>query len=201
MIAGELRLPWAGVVEQVVDFLSQEKLVDLRGGKGFGRASVDFVLTEKGREYARDALGRTTYVGPAPVPIEQYNALITGQTEENPVISEEELRMALSHLTVPAARDGQAGARGELRALAVPLWAAGQRQDVPRRGHLRHVRRRGVHSALHRDRQPDHQGLRHAQPHRHPAGGQPIRLAAGRPSRWTSAGSSAAGPLSSWAAS
>src|SRR4051794_31377561 len=42
-IANELRLPWAGVVEAVIDFLAQEKLVDLRGGKGFGRASVEFV--------------------------------------------------------------------------------------------------------------------------------------------------------------
>ena len=78
-IADELCLPWPGVIERVVDFVAAEKLVDLRGGKGFGRASVEFVLTEKGREYARDALTRTTYVGPAPVPIEQYNALISTQ--------------------------------------------------------------------------------------------------------------------------
>ncbi|MDY7224806.1 ATP-binding protein [Hyalangium rubrum] len=99
-IADELCLPWTGVIERVVDFVAAEKLVDLRGGKGFGRASVEFVLTEKGREYARDALTRTTYVGPAPVPIEQYNALITSQIEENPVVSREELLMGLSHLTV-----------------------------------------------------------------------------------------------------
>ncbi|WP_225414200.1 AAA family ATPase [Stigmatella hybrida] len=99
-IAEELCLPWPGVIERVVDFVATEKLVDLRGGKGFGRASVEFVLTEKGREYARDALTRTTYVGPAPVPIEQYNALITSQTEENPVVSREDLLMGLSHLTV-----------------------------------------------------------------------------------------------------
>jgi DNA polymerase III delta prime subunit len=99
-IAEELCLPWPGVIERVVDFLATEKLVDLRGGKGFGRASVEFVLTEKGREYARDALTRTTYVGPAPVPIDQYNALITSQTEENPVVSREDLLMGLSHLTV-----------------------------------------------------------------------------------------------------
>ncbi len=100
-IAEEMRLPWAGVVEGVIDFLAGEKLVDLRGGKGFGRASVEFALTEKGREYARDAIGRSTYVGPAPVPIEQYNALITSQTQENPVVSREELLRALAHLTVP----------------------------------------------------------------------------------------------------
>jgi hypothetical protein len=99
-LATELKLPWNGVVELVIDFLTHEKLVDLRGGKGFGRASVEFVLTEKGREYAKDALGRSTYVGPAPVPIEQYNALITTQTEETPVVSRQDLASALSHLTV-----------------------------------------------------------------------------------------------------
>jgi predicted ATPase with chaperone activity len=99
-VAQEIRLPWTGVMEEVIDHLALEKLVDLRGGKGFGRASVDFMLTEKGREYAKDALTRTTYVGPAPVPIEQYNALITQQTRENPVISREDLQMALSHLTI-----------------------------------------------------------------------------------------------------
>ncbi len=99
-IADELCLPWPGVIERVVDFIAGEKLVDLRGGKGFGRASVEFVLTEKGREYARDALTRTTYVGPAPVPIDQYNALVSQQIEENPVVSREDLLLGLSHLTV-----------------------------------------------------------------------------------------------------
>jgi predicted ATPase with chaperone activity len=86
--------------EKVIDFLAAEKLCDLRGGKGFGRASVDFVLTEKGREYARDALLRSTYVGPAPVPIQQYIALIAAQSEENPVVSRDDLRTAISHLVV-----------------------------------------------------------------------------------------------------
>lgn len=100
-VAEQLRLPWTDVVEHVVDFVATEKLVDLRGGKGFGRVSVDFQLTEKGREYARDALQRTTYVGPAPVPIEQYNTLIHQQTRENPVVTRQKLELALSHLVVP----------------------------------------------------------------------------------------------------
>lgn len=99
-IADEMRLPWAGVMEAVVDFITSEKLVDLRGGKGFGRVSVEFVLTEKGREYARDALARNTYVGPAPVPIQQYNNLINTQTQELPVVSRDDLMMGLAHLTV-----------------------------------------------------------------------------------------------------
>ena len=101
-VADQVKLPWSGVVEHVIDHLATEKLVDLRGGKGFGRVSVDFQLTEKGREYARDALSRTTYVGPAPIPIEQYNALITQQTRETPTVSRKQLELALGHLVVPS---------------------------------------------------------------------------------------------------
>jgi len=101
-LSDTLKLPWTNVVDQVIDFVATEKLVDLRGGKGFGRMSVDFMLTAKGREHARDALERTTYVGPAPVPIEQYSALIQNQTRELPVVNRKALELALSHLVVPA---------------------------------------------------------------------------------------------------
>lgn len=102
-VADHLKLPWPDVVEHVVDFIATEKLVDLRGGKGFGRVSVDFTLTEKGREHAREALARTTYVGPAPVPLDQYNALIHHQTRETPTVTRQQLELALAHLVVAPA--------------------------------------------------------------------------------------------------
>jgi predicted ATPase with chaperone activity len=102
-IAGELKLPWTGVMEDVVNFLVQEKLVDLRGGKGFGRASVDFILTEKGRDIAKEAIGRSSYIGPAPVPVEQYNALVTAVQQEAPLVGAEQLKLAFSHLVIDSA--------------------------------------------------------------------------------------------------
>jgi len=99
-IADRMCLPWPGVVEKVVDFLVTEKLADLRGGKGFGRVSTEFILTDKGREYAKDALGRSTYVGPAPVPIEQYNSIVTAQSGENPLLGVDDLRAGLAHMVV-----------------------------------------------------------------------------------------------------
>src|SRR5262245_16490571 len=99
-IADQVCLPWPGVNEKVVDFLVTEKLADLRGGKGFGRVSTEFTLTDKGREYAKDALGRSTYVGPAPVPIEQYNRIVTAQGGENPTLGVDDLRQGLAHMVV-----------------------------------------------------------------------------------------------------
>jgi len=99
-IADRVCLPWPGVIEKVVDFLVTEKLADLRGGKGFGRVSTEFILTDKGREYAKDALGRSTYVGPAPVPIEQYNRIVNAQSGENPLLGVDDLRAGLAHMVV-----------------------------------------------------------------------------------------------------
>lgn len=99
-LADQMRLPWSGVVTDLVDFMVQEKWVDLRGGKGFGRASVDFILTERGRKAALEAVGRTSYTGPAPVPIQQYNSLAGNQQTETQRITRKEMKKAFSHLVI-----------------------------------------------------------------------------------------------------
>ncbi len=97
-IAQEMRLPWGGVMDGVFDFLAQEQYVELRGGKGFGRASVTFTLTTKGREAARDAMNRSAYVGPAPVPLSQYSAQVVAQSTVPQRIDRQSLLLSTSHL-------------------------------------------------------------------------------------------------------
>ncbi len=97
-VSRAIRLPWGGVMEHVFDFLAQEQLVELRGGKGFGRASVTFSLTAKGREAAREATARSGYTGPAPVPIGQYAAQIVAQSTEPSRVDRQALENATSHL-------------------------------------------------------------------------------------------------------
>jgi predicted ATPase with chaperone activity len=101
-LADEMGLPFAGVVEEVIDFLAKEKLVDMRGGKGFGRASFEYTLTDRGREGAREAVKRTTYAGKAPVPLEQYSSLVKLQMQEVPFIGRERLQEAFKGLVLPA---------------------------------------------------------------------------------------------------
>ena len=98
-LAARMGLPW-NVVSEVLDFMVSERQVELRGGKGFGRASVDFILTDRGRAAAREALQRTTYIGPAPVPILQYNALVMSQREGASFVSRDDLAHAFRHLVI-----------------------------------------------------------------------------------------------------
>jgi predicted ATPase with chaperone activity len=100
-IADEMGLPFSGVVDTVIDFMAQEKLVDMRGGKGFGRVSMDYVLTERGREVAREAVRRTAYTGRAPVPLEQYTSLVRLQMQDVPFIGLEKIQEAFKGLILP----------------------------------------------------------------------------------------------------
>jgi predicted ATPase with chaperone activity len=101
VIADEMGLPFAGVIEDIINFMAQEKQVDMRGGKGFGRASVDFTLTERGREAAREAVRRTAYTGKAPVPLNQYTSLVRLQMQDVPFISRELLVEHFKSLILP----------------------------------------------------------------------------------------------------
>ena len=60
------------VIEDALRFLKDEKCVEVAGGDLIGRVSYRFNLTELGRCRAQDALKMCAYVGPAPVPLEDY---------------------------------------------------------------------------------------------------------------------------------
>jgi predicted ATPase with chaperone activity len=100
-VADEMGLPFAGVVGEIIDFMAQEKLVDMRGGKGFGRASFDYTLTERGREVAREAVRRTAYTGRAPIPLDQYSSLVRLMMQDIPFIDKPMIQEAFKSLVLP----------------------------------------------------------------------------------------------------
>ena len=53
-----------------------EKLVEVRGTSGVGSAGYRYMLTDLGRDRAGQFLDICRYVGPAPVPLAQYNAYV-----------------------------------------------------------------------------------------------------------------------------
>lgn len=100
-IAEEIALPFAGVMEQILDTLKREKLVEVKSSQmGLGEGSYQYAITGAGIARAREALERSQYAGPAPVPIKNYNESIGQQGRQRTIISHRMLRQTLSHLVL-----------------------------------------------------------------------------------------------------
>ena len=74
-----LCLPFPFVDEQLL-MLQQRRFVEVRGTSGPSRAGYMFDLTGAGRDRAREASASSQYVGPAPVPLQQYRRWVEAQT-------------------------------------------------------------------------------------------------------------------------
>ena len=95
-----LSLPFK-VVEEPLRFLKDEKCLEVTGGDLIGRVSYRFNLTELGRRRAQDAMKLCAYVGPAPVPLEDYIEQTYRQAVTGISASPETLRGCFAHLVIP----------------------------------------------------------------------------------------------------
>jgi len=96
-----IRLPFAGVMDGVLEFLKREKLLEVRGAAGgFGQANYQYAITGKGSERAREATERSQYAGPAPVPLDVYMQAITRQPLGRIKVHQRVMRQMLSHLVI-----------------------------------------------------------------------------------------------------
>src|SRR5919198_3792531 len=89
------------VVEESLRFLKDEKCLEVTGGDLIGRVSYRFNLTELGRKRAQDAMELCAYVGPAPVPLEDYVEQTYRQAVTGISCSPEALRGSFTHLVIP----------------------------------------------------------------------------------------------------
>jgi predicted ATPase with chaperone activity len=98
-LARLLCLPFK-VIEESLGFLKDEKAIEVLGGDLIGRISYRFTLTELGRRRAYEALKLCAYVGPAPVPLEDYVEQVFRQAVTAINVSPEAIRAAFSHLVI-----------------------------------------------------------------------------------------------------
>jgi energy-coupling factor transporter ATP-binding protein EcfA2 len=99
-VARSLCLPFAGVVDSVLAFLDRQKLVQVTGSAGFGERAFRYALSRKGTERAREVLERNQYVGPAPVPLEDYNRMIRVQGIGDIWVGRQDLERAFNGLVI-----------------------------------------------------------------------------------------------------
>lgn len=100
-IGDVLKLPFAGVIDQIIEFLKREKLVEIAAGSGgLGEASYRYVISGKGIERALEALDRTQYAGAAPVPLADYIASVRAQNKDKKPIREADMLKVMENLIV-----------------------------------------------------------------------------------------------------
>jgi predicted ATPase with chaperone activity len=92
-------LPFAIVDEQLL-MLQHQRLIEVKRTAGAGRGGYIFDLTGSGADRAREAMASCQYVGPAPVPLEQYRLWIERQSVRNVHVTRERLFAAFADLVL-----------------------------------------------------------------------------------------------------
>jgi hypothetical protein len=98
-LADAMRLPYS-VLDALIQHARVEKLIEVRGASGTGNAGYRYALTDLGRDRAMQFLDINRYVGPAPVPLAQYNAYVRACMAARPWIDKNCLAHGFSNLIV-----------------------------------------------------------------------------------------------------
>src|SRR4030066_162742 len=100
-VAEEIALPFAGVIDQILETLKREKFVEVKSTQvGLGEGAYQYAITGAGIARAREALERSQYAGPAPVTLQVYYNSVRQQSRSRTNFNYRSLRQALSHLVV-----------------------------------------------------------------------------------------------------
>ncbi len=83
------RLSLSGsIIEEMLAFLREEARVEILGGS-VDITALRFGLTDRGRNFALDATIRSSYTGPAPVPLEHYAEVVRTQSIHSQAVTRE----------------------------------------------------------------------------------------------------------------
>ena len=89
------------VLDEALQFLRREARIEARGPSP-DEAALRYALTERGRSSAQDALARSGYLGPAPVPLDMYTQVAREQSVRDRLITRELMREAFRDVVLDA---------------------------------------------------------------------------------------------------
>jgi predicted ATPase with chaperone activity len=105
------------IVETLIADMNDKKLVEMLGQQGANLvAEMKYALTSRGREWALEALAQSEWVGPVPVPLEQFQRQARAQSIRGETLTRPMLADAFRDLTLadtlmeqvgPAVNSGQ----------------------------------------------------------------------------------------------
>ena len=99
-ICGNIKLPFSNLIEPVLDYLKREEMVGVIGSRGIGERAFQYAIAPKGIDRVREALARSQYAGPAPVPITMWAERVRAQSIARNIVRPEDVRIALSELVL-----------------------------------------------------------------------------------------------------
>lgn len=102
-VAEEVALPFSGVVDHIMESLKREKMIEVRTTQqmGLGEGAYQYAITNQGINRAHEALDRSQYAGPAPVPLHTYIDAFKKQSRSKLQVTQQIMRKSLSQLVLP----------------------------------------------------------------------------------------------------
>ncbi|MFP4561206.1 MAG: ATP-binding protein [Thiohalorhabdus sp.] len=92
----------ASLLQDTIAFLRREHLVEVHGARpGAPSGTETYFLTQQGRERARSHLLDDGYIGPVPVPLDQFQRQIEAQSVAGTVVDRASMAEAFAGLVVP----------------------------------------------------------------------------------------------------
>lgn len=88
------------VLDTLLHSMQQRRFIEVRGAAGQSRSSYIFDVVGDGRERGREALAANQYVGPLPVPLDEYRKWILRQTIRNVHVDREGVQRGFSSMVL-----------------------------------------------------------------------------------------------------
>lgn len=88
------------VTERVFELLRRDKFVEVLGGAGYAAVTYTYKISDSGKGRGMELLNVCRYVGPAPVTLNSYRAMVEVQTIRSAIISSESVHQAFSQLII-----------------------------------------------------------------------------------------------------
>jgi len=98
-LARDLGLKFS-VIEALIENMKRANLIGVKSSLGMGAISSKFMLTENGRDLAKEYIGQCAYSGKVPVPLAQYAEMVRLQKQRDGWLTMAALREAYKHMTV-----------------------------------------------------------------------------------------------------
>jgi len=95
-----LCLPYFNVIDRALTMLKREELVEVNGSNGFGELGYQYAIAPKGLARVHEVMERSTYLGPAPVMLEDYIAVVKAQAIGEVRVSPADIRAAMADLVL-----------------------------------------------------------------------------------------------------